>query len=82
VLHRTLQKVQVSVCDNGPGIPSENRDRIFEERFRLKRDQDKDGYGLGLSLCQRIIRAHYGQIWVDSSPNGSCFHFTLPVIRS
>jgi two-component system, OmpR family, clock-associated histidine kinase SasA len=82
VLHRTLQKVQVSVCDNGPGIPMENRDRIFEERFRLKRDEDKDGYGLGLSLCQRIIRAHYGQIWVDSSPNqGSCFHFTLPVIR-
>jgi two-component system, OmpR family, clock-associated histidine kinase SasA len=81
VLHRTLQKLQISVCDNGPGIPSENRDRIFEERFRLKRDEDKDGYGLGLSLCQRIIRAHYGQIWVDSSPSGSCFHFTLPVIR-
>jgi two-component system clock-associated histidine kinase SasA len=79
-LHRTTQKVQVSVCDTGPGIPEENYDRIFEERFRLKRDEAKDGYGIGLALCQRIIRAHYGQIWVDSAPHGgSCFHFTLPV---
>jgi len=81
-LHRTTQKVQVSVGDNGPGIPPENQERIFEERFRLKRDEDKAGYGIGLSLCQRIIRAHYGQIWVDSTSNhGSCFHFTLPVFR-
>lgn len=79
-LHRTSQKVQVSVCDTGPGIPEENYDCIFEERFRLKRDEAKDGYGIGLSLCQQIIRAHYGQIWVESAPNsGSCFHFTLPV---
>lgn len=83
ILHRTTQKVQVSVCDNGPGIPEENRDRIFEDHFRLERDEAKDGYGIGLSLCQRIIRAHYGQIWVDSTPNtGSCFNFTLPVCRS
>lgn len=82
ILHRTTQKVQVSICDSGPGIPKENFDRIFEDRFRLQRDEAKDGYGIGLSLCQRIIRAHYGQIWVDSVPNsGSCFHFTLPVHR-
>ena len=83
ILHRTAQKVQVSICDNGPGVPEENRDRIFEDHFRLQRDQAQDGYGIGLSLCQRIVRAHYGQIWVDSVPNqGSCFHFTLPVYRS
>ncbi len=79
-LHRTTQKVQVSVCDTGLGIPEENHERIFEERFRLERDEAKDGYGIGLALCQRIIRAHYGQIWVDSTcDGGSCFHFTLPV---
>jgi len=81
MLHRTTQKVQVSVYDTGPGIPEENRDRIFENHFRLKRDQGKDGYGIGLSLCQRIIRAHYGRIWVDSPPKGGCFHFTLPIYR-
>ena len=81
-LHRTTQKVQVSIHDTGPGIPKENRERIFEESFRLKRDQAKDGYGLGLALCQRIIRAHYGQIWVDSvCGEGSYFNFTLPVYK-
>ncbi|MEO0409728.1 MAG: histidine kinase, partial [Cyanobacteria bacterium P01_A01_bin.135] len=79
-LHRTTQKIQVSICDTGPGIPEENQQRIFEDRFRLKRDESTEGYGIGLSLCQRIVRAHYGQIWVDSEPGqGSCFHFTLPV---
>lgn len=79
-LHRTTQKVQFSIGDNGPGIPQENRDRIFENHFRLQRDQGTDGYGIGLALCQRIILAHYGQIWVDSTPQGGAwFHFTLPV---
>jgi len=79
-LHRTTQKVQFSVGDTGPGIPEENRDRIFENLFRLQRDQGTDGYGIGLCLCQRIIRAHYGQIWVDSSAHGGAwFHFTMPV---
>jgi two-component system, OmpR family, clock-associated histidine kinase SasA len=82
MLHRTTQKIQVSVCDNGPGIPEENRDRIFEDHYRLKRDEEKEGYGIGLSLCQRIIRAHYGRIWVESSPKGGgCFNFTLPIYR-
>ncbi len=82
-LHRTSQKIQISIYDNGPGIPDENRDRIFEEHFRLERDAAKEGYGIGLSLCQRIIRAHYGQVWVDSpATGGSCFHFTLPVYPS
>lgn len=83
VLHRTTQKVQISICDTGPGIPEENQERIFEDHFRLARDENKEGFGIGLALCKRVIRAHYGQIWVDSIPgSGSCFHFTLPVYRS
>ena len=83
ILHRTAQKIQVSISDNGPGIPDASRNHIFEEHYRLKRDEAQQGYGLGLSLCQQTIRAHYGQIWVDSAPDqGSCFHFTLPVHRS
>ncbi|MEG4319913.1 MULTISPECIES: histidine kinase [unclassified Microcoleus] len=82
ILHRTAYKVQVSICNSGPGIPEENCARIFEDSYRLQRDKSTDGYGIGLSLCQGIIRAHYGQIWVDSVPDrGSCFHFTLPVGR-
>lgn len=79
-LHRTTQKVQLTIGDTGPGIPLENRTRIFEHHYRLQRDQAIDGYGIGLCLCQRIIQSHYGQIWVDSAPNGGAwFHFTLPV---
>lgn len=82
-LHRTTQKIQVCIKDTGPGIPPEMRENIFEDRFRLERDEAKDGYGIGLALCRRIIRAHYGQIWADSVlGEGSEFYFTLPVFRA
>jgi two-component system, OmpR family, clock-associated histidine kinase SasA len=81
-LHRTAQTIQVSVADNGLGIPREKHKHIFEDRHRLDRDLSQSGYGIGLSVCQQIIRAHYGQIWVESSPKkGSVFHFTLLVHR-
>jgi two-component system, OmpR family, clock-associated histidine kinase SasA len=79
-LHRTAQTIQVSIADSGLGIPAENQKRIFEDRIRLDRDLAQSGYGIGLAVCQRIIRAHYGQIWVESSPGkGSVFNFTLLV---
>lgn len=83
VLHCTSQKIQVSVCGKGSGIPVKNQQRIFEDQFHLEQDQHQEGYGTGLALCRQIIQTHYGQIWVDSKPNqGSCFHFTLPVYRA
>jgi two-component system, OmpR family, clock-associated histidine kinase SasA len=78
-LHRTSQKVQISVIDNGPAIPASDYDLIFQKYYRMGRDESEDGYGLGLPLCKSIIRAHFGQIWVESSPRGNSFHFTLPV---
>lgn len=81
VMHRTAQKIEVSISDNGLGVPAALRDRVFEERYRLERDNEADGYGIGLSLCRRIVAAHYGHIWVDDAlgKKGSCFRFTLPV---
>jgi two-component system clock-associated histidine kinase SasA len=82
-LHRTTQKVQITVSDDGPGIPEEDQEKIFSDSVRLVRDQNQEGYGIGLSLCRRIVRAHYGQIWVDSKPGqGSSFHVSLPVYRA
>jgi two-component system, OmpR family, clock-associated histidine kinase SasA len=82
VLHRTNQKIQVSICDTGPGIPVAKREQIFEDNFRLQRDRAAQGYGLGLATCHQIVSAHYGQIWVDSAPeSGSCFRFTLLVYK-
>ncbi len=82
MLHKTSQKVEVSIIDLGPGIPDSQKERIFEENYRLPRDGKKDGFGIGLSFCRRIIHAHYGQIWVDDNGSqGSCFRFTLPIYR-
>ncbi|MEO1590288.1 MAG: histidine kinase [Cyanobacteria bacterium J06632_22] len=81
-LHRTTQQVQISIQDTGPGIPESKQAQIFEERFRLQRDQQEDGYGIGLALCRRIVQAHFGKLWVDSTPGeGSTFHVVLPVYR-
>jgi two-component system, OmpR family, clock-associated histidine kinase SasA len=81
-LHRTSQKVQISIVDNGSAIPASDYDLIFQKYYRIGRDEAKDGYGLGLPLCKSIIHAHFGQIWVESSSRGNVFHFTLPVHSS
>ena len=82
IIHKTTQKVQISIIDEGSGIPNEQKKRIFEGHFRLPRDSKAEGYGIGLTLCQEIVNAHYGQIWVDDNgKQGSCFRFTLPVYR-
>ncbi len=82
IIHKTSQKIQVSVIDTGSGIPNEKKEKIFEGHFRLKRDESKEGYGIGLALCRQVINAHHGNIWVDNNGNqGSCFRFTLPVYR-
>jgi two-component system, OmpR family, clock-associated histidine kinase SasA len=79
-IHRTAQKLEVMIADSGVGIPSEMKEKIFEHRYRIQGNNQVKGYGIGLATCQQIIRAHYGQIWVDSpGKEGSCFHFTLPV---
>ena len=81
-LHRTAQTIQVSITDNGLGIPKEKHKHIFQDRHRLDRDLLQSGYGIGLALCQQIVRAHYGQIWVESVlGRGSVFNFTLLVYR-
>ncbi|PSB58372.1 histidine kinase [Chamaesiphon polymorphus] len=81
-LHRTAQTIQVSIADSGLGIPIEKQKQIFQDRVRLDRDLSQSGYGIGLSVCQQIVRAHYGQIWVESAPGkGSVFNFTLLVYQ-
>jgi two-component system, OmpR family, clock-associated histidine kinase SasA len=79
-MHRTAQKLEVTIADTGVGIPTEMKEKIFEHCYRIQGDNQIKGYGIGLATCQQIIRAHYGQIWVDSpGKEGSCFHFTLPL---
>ena len=81
MLHRTSQRVEVSVCDSGPGIPKEEQQRIFLDRVRLPQTSDRTtGFGVGLSVCRRIVEVHGGRIWVVSEPGeGACFTFTVPI---
>jgi NtrC-family two-component system sensor histidine kinase KinB len=72
--------VQISVSDDGPGIPYEYQSKIFDKFVQVKSNKIVGGSGLGLAICKEIVHAHGGTIWVDSVPgSGSRFTFTLPV---
>jgi len=73
------QEVQFAVQDQGPGISKEEQAHLFELLYRGKGAGNESGLGLGLAIVKRIIDAHRGRIWVDSTGGeGSTFYFTLP----
>ncbi len=75
--------VQLSVQDDGPGVPREMQSRIFDKFVRLDQGEATSGSGLGLAISKEIIRAHRGVIWLESEPGqGSTFNFTLPLAAS
>ena len=78
-------KVEIFVRDDGPGIPPESLDRIFERFYRVDkaRSRDQGGTGLGLSIVKHIVQAHGGKVWVESEiGEGATFFFTLPAAIS
>lgn len=73
--------VEVCVRDDGPGIPSESLDRIFERFYRVDkaRSRNQGGTGLGLSIVKHIIQSHGGRVWAESElGKGAAFFFTVP----
>jgi two-component system sensor histidine kinase GlrK len=73
--------VLVTVADEGPGVPNEEKERIFTRFYQTEagRAVRSRGVGLGLSICQTIVQEHGGAIWVaDNEPRGSIFNVLLP----
>lgn len=74
--------IELRVQDEGPGLPPEFRERIFEKYVRLESEGEdlvRQGHGLGLVFCRLAAEAHGGKIWVDSrQPSGSTFRVQIP----
>jgi two-component system, NtrC family, sensor histidine kinase KinB len=75
------QMLKIQIADNGPGIPLEHREKIFDRFAQVPGQKGRQrGSGLGLTFCRLVVEAHGGKIWVDSNPlGGSMFTFTLPI---
>jgi signal transduction histidine kinase len=70
--------VRLAVRDSGPGLSSENFQRLFEPFYTTK----PNGMGMGLSICRSIIEAHGGRLWATGQPRGALFQFTIPTNRA
>lgn len=80
------EMIELSVEDEGPGVPLNLRERVFDKFFRAMRDGDSGagqptGTGMGLAIAQGIVEAHGGRIFIEDGANkaGSRFVFTLPI---
>ena len=74
----TGEAITVEVADHGPGLPRGEEDRVFEKFYRGM--PGGRGAGLGLAICQGIVKAHGGNIWAQNLPEGGvAFLFTLPL---
>jgi putative tryptophan/tyrosine transport system substrate-binding protein len=76
------ESVQVSVSDTGPGVPPDEKEKIFAKFYRIAEvnGENSKGTGLGLAISKALVELHGGKIWVESEPSrGSNFCFTLPL---
>ena len=80
-------QVELRVTDEGPGIPADYRERVFEKFFRIPgrepADSRRGGVGLGLPIARRLVEAQAGRIWIDTPTNGlgTIVAMRLPVAR-
>ncbi len=73
--------LMVQVCNQGPSVPADDLERIFDKFHRVTASDQVKGIGLGLSICKGIVEAHGGRIWAENTEEGMTFSFTLPLTR-
>jgi len=81
-LRREGDQAVLSVADNGPGIPRNARNRVFERFYRLPETTARQvrGTGLGLAICHAVVTAHGGRIWIDDrAQTGTTMSIALPI---
>lgn len=71
--------LRVTISNQGPPVPEEHLEHIFDKFFRIASADRVTGEGLGLSICKGIVEAHGGRIWACNIPDGFAFNFTLPL---
>jgi two-component system phosphate regulon sensor histidine kinase PhoR len=77
-------RVELTVRDDGPGIPPEAKERVFERFYRVDkaRAREQGGTGLGLAIVKNVMQAHGGEVRVESAPGaGTTFFLTLPAMK-
>jgi two-component system sensor histidine kinase KdpD len=72
--------IHVQVSNEGPQVPFEHLERIFDKFYRITAADRVTGTGLGLSICKGIIEGHGGRIWAENLSDGFAFNFTLPLM--
>ena len=77
--HAYKRHIQVSITDNGPGIPDDLIHKIFQPNFTTKKDGLSFGLGLGLSIVLRLVESYSGEVSVKSVPGKTTFKFKLPI---
>lgn len=77
------EDIIVSVFDNGPGVPEDQRQRIFERFYQVDTARSGgDGSGLGLAICKHIVEAHGGKIWAEGNAQGHGGRFIFTLLNS
>ncbi|MDE6021900.1 MAG: helix-turn-helix domain-containing protein, partial [Muribaculaceae bacterium] len=83
-INRIGNCIKISVLDNGIGVDSDSRSKIFSRYFRSGNgvEYSLDGFGIGLDICRRYVKLHHGEIYLDNRNDGKCgsvFNILLPI---
>ena len=84
IVEKNEKSILFTITDNGPGIPKENQEFLFQKFYKIDTSPTRKhgGTGLGLTICEGLVEAHGGKIWLDEKyTQGTCFKFTIPEVK-